>query len=168
MQEPNTDFIRRHRIISQQLSCCLVTSSSVTPYSHCLSTSSRSGLFPLLREFPIDLHTPFTMRLRRYSPVLLPSVLLLIPAFTAAQGINCEHVLVDGVSFNFEALDGPHSVMTSKAETAMTFYNTTYTINLCHSLKRTKGVPPKEDCPSNSKGKLALCAWICNTFARVS
>jgi len=96
------------------------------------------------------------MRLRRSSPLLLPSILLLIPTLAAAININCEHFRVDEKSFYFQELDGPHSVMRSEkvSELSPNLYNTTFTINICQALKKTKNVPKKEDCPNGSRGTL--------------
>jgi len=78
---------------------------------------------------------------------------LLFPFLTAAVGnFPCDEVLADGVTFNFKALDGPHSVLNSVVHhpgDETTFENTTYMIDVCKPLKKTNF----NKCPNGSRGK---------------
>ncbi|KAI9874019.1 MAG: hypothetical protein M1830_010293 [Pleopsidium flavum] len=82
------------------------------------------------------------MRLHRERS-LLPT-LLLLPHLSSAVSIDCKHVLVDGVSFDISALDGPHSVVWSRQHPP-SIVNTTFTVDVCKPLKRTKGVPKDDE-----------------------
>lgn len=81
---------------------------------------------------------------------LLSLALLATPASAMLQ---CEHIQVDGQKFNFKSLSGPHSVVTSYQETAVTV-NTTYTLDLCAALK--KDGDSTQSCPNGAKGWSAI------------
>ena len=79
---------------------------------------------------------------------------ILFPALIGAVGnINCRDVVANGVKFDFGELGGPHSVMHSINGTE-TFFNTTYTLDLCKPLERSKGVEKGKECPAGTRGKL--------------
>ncbi|KAF3766050.1 hypothetical protein M406DRAFT_231604, partial [Cryphonectria parasitica EP155] len=61
----------------------------------------------------------------------------------------CNQVQVDGQRWNFEALAGPHSVVTWQEQQPFQFVNTTYTLDLCAPLK--KEGPADESCPNGAR-----------------
>ena len=93
------------------------------------------------------------MRLSTYSSPRLSSVILLIPSLAIAISLDCKDVRVDGVSFNFKPLGGPHSLYRIK-EQSNGFKNTTFTLDICQALGKQKGVPEGEECPNGSNGRL--------------
>ncbi|KAJ3950064.1 type II membrane protein [Colletotrichum fioriniae] len=72
---------------------------------------------------------------------------LLLAPLPAAAMLDCKHIRVDDVSFNLEALGGPHSVVTSQWHPP-TYTNTSYTVDICAPLKRKGDVKKEEQCPS--------------------
>ncbi|QUC21876.1 uncharacterized protein UV8b_06117 [Ustilaginoidea virens] len=83
------------------------------------------------------------------SAVLLP---LLVAPLPGLAMLHCENVLVDGYKFNLEKLKGPHSVVTSKYDSAThTYHNTTYTLDICGTLKKSGKAKPTEECPNGSR-----------------
>jgi len=93
------------------------------------------------------------MRLPPSPPITLSSLFLLLPSFVAAISLDCGDIRIDRKSFDLSALDGPHSLYKVN-EHPNNIKNTTFTLDLCRPLKKTKGVPKDEDCPNNSRGKL--------------
>ena len=82
---------------------------------------------------------------------LLP--LVLAPAVSAAGGLACENIRVDGVSFDLSKLGGPHSVLTSRWDSlAEKHHNTTYTVDVCHPLKKSGKSKKGEECPNGTRG----------------
>ncbi|MCJ1303471.1 hypothetical protein MMC08_006281, partial [Hypocenomyce scalaris] len=80
------------------------------------------------------------------------STLFLLPSVSNAVSIDCSHVLVDGVSFNLETLGGPkHVYDVRRLEDPPKTINTTYTIDVCRPLTRSKGVPKEEECMSGTQ-----------------
>jgi autophagy-related protein 27 len=80
--------------------------------------------------------------------------LLAAPVPAWAQ-LDCSRIVIEGKRFDFSNLRGPHSVLTSEYDAlANTYHNTTYTLDLCGTLKR------KDDstkvCPAGTRGKLGL------------
>ncbi|KAI0911781.1 autophagy-related protein 27 [Ustulina deusta] len=80
-----------------------------------------------------------------YADAALVLSLLLAPLPTAAM-FRCAHVVSDGQQFNLEKLGGPHSVVTSLVE-GSGMYNTTYTVDICTYLKKTKS----DQCPNSTR-----------------
>lgn len=80
----------------------------------------------------------------------LASLLLLAPA-PAAAVFKCDELVADGHKYNFQALAGPHTVVTHEY-TRPTYHNTTYTIDLCAPLQRKGDVPKEERCPDGTRG----------------
>lgn len=76
---------------------------------------------------------------------------LLLAPLPAAAMLDCKHIRVDDVSFNLEALGGPHSVVTSQWHPP-TYTNTSYTVDICAPLKRKGDVKKEEQCPSFTRG----------------
>ena len=95
------------------------------------------------------------MRLFTYFSTRLSSVILLIPSLAIAISLNCKDVRVDGVSFNFKPLGGPHSLYRIK-EHSTGIINTTFTLDICQALGKQKGVPEGEECPNGSNGRLVF------------
>lgn len=89
------------------------------------------------------------MRLRREAAIL--PLLTLLPSLSSAVNFDCEHVVVEGKKFNFGALGGPHSV-TNIVDHPPGILNTTYTVDICKPLRRTKGIPREYECPSGTQG----------------
>lgn len=89
------------------------------------------------------------MRLQR-SSFSLPSALLLLPTLVSAVTFDCSHVRVDGQSFDFSELKGSHSVHLIE-DTPPSISNTTFTLDICNPLQRTKGVPKEDECPSGTR-----------------
>lgn len=82
----------------------------------------------------------------------LPSALLLLPALVSAVTLDCKHLRVDGQSFDLSELGGPRSVSLIE-DTPPSLTNTTFTIDICNPLQRTKGVAKEDECPSGTRGK---------------
>ncbi|KAI9810722.1 MAG: hypothetical protein M1827_006060 [Pycnora praestabilis] len=76
----------------------------------------------------------------------------LLPSLIAASTITCSSLRVKGESFDLSALSGPHTVTTSEVHPP-TVKNTTFTIDICAPLERTKNVPKGDECP--------LGTWVC-------
>ncbi|KAG8528852.1 uncharacterized protein KY384_006541 [Bacidia gigantensis] len=89
------------------------------------------------------------MRSFHHPSSTIPTLLLLLPCLTTAISIDCKNILVDKFKYDFSPLDGPHSVSTVK-ENGPRIRNTTFTINPCRRLQKTKGVPKEEDCQNGS------------------
>ena len=83
------------------------------------------------------------------TPTLL---LFLLPFLASAISLDCSDIRDKEVSFNLKALAGPHSIYKIQ-DHANSYQNTTFTIDICAPLKKTKGVPKDEDCPNGSRGK---------------
>ena len=82
---------------------------------------------------------------------LLP--LALAPIVSAAGGLACEKIRVDGVNFDLSKLGGPHSVVTSRWDSlAETHHNTTYTVDVCKPLKKSGKSKKGEECPNGTRG----------------
>lgn len=92
------------------------------------------------------------MRLRR-EPRLLPTLVFLLPATLPLSSglLNCKDTIIDGKHYTFSALDGPHSVTWSRQHPP-SIVNTTFTIDICKPLRRTKGVPKGDECRSGTRG----------------
>ena len=108
------------------------------------------------------------MRLSTYSSTPLSSVILLIPSLAIAISLDCTDVRVDGVSFNFKPLGGPHSLYRIK-EQHNGIINTTFTLDICQALGKQKGVPEGEECPNGSNGRLVfLYTVLCRILPRLT
>jgi len=73
---------------------------------------------------------------------------------TAASDFKCSEITADGHTWDLSKLGGPHSVITSEFDPP-TYYNTTYTVDICAPLKR-KGDVPKEEQDCNG-GETRVC-----------
>ncbi|KAK5128779.1 hypothetical protein LTR85_000112 [Meristemomyces frigidus] len=76
--------------------------------------------------------------------------LLLLPASISAVTLDCKHIRVDKQSFDLSALGGPKTVHQLQY-LQPSISNTTFTIDICQSLKRTKGVPKSDECASGTR-----------------
>ena len=95
------------------------------------------------------------MRLPSHSPTTLSCLFLLLPSLATAISLDCSDIRVDRTPFNLKPLDGPHNIYKVK-EHPNSITNTTFTINICRPLEKTKGVPKDEDCPNGSRGKFPV------------
>nr|CDP30495.1 Putative Autophagy protein Atg27 [Podospora anserina S mat+] len=91
------------------------------------------------------------MRSTSWLPLLSSSMAVMITASPApaAAKFNCEKLPVDGYTYNFKELSGPHTVVTSEF-LAPSYHNTTYTIDLCGGLKSKTG-GERERCPEGTR-----------------
>ena len=86
---------------------------------------------------------------------VLSSFLAIYSVVISAISIDCSDILVDKKQFNLKALEGPHSLY--KVEKPLpAIKNTTFTIDICRPLEKTKGVPKGEDCPNGSRGETLM------------
>lgn len=86
------------------------------------------------------------------SSLLFP--LLLAPLPGSAM-LDCNKIVVDDHKFNLEKLGGPHSVVTTQWNAiAETHINTTYTLDICNTLKKSGDAPKSEQCPMGTRGEL--------------
>lgn len=89
------------------------------------------------------------MRLLLHSSALLASLILLLPTLGSASDV-CEFGL-DKKTFNLHPLEKPHSVVWVENLYPPTIKTkTTFTIDLCRPLRKLKGVPAEEQCPSGT------------------
>ena len=87
----------------------------------------------------------------QYSPLARLSLLLLLPSFINAITLDCSKIVVDKKKFNLKELDNPYTLY--KVEKHFpTVSNTTFTVNICRNLKKTKGAAEDEDCPNGTRG----------------
>jgi autophagy-related protein 27 len=73
----------------------------------------------------------------------------LLPATTAM--FDCRNFVVNRQKFDLSPLGKPHSVVTTM-DTPPTVTNTSYTVDICHALKRKGDVPMKDQCPGGTNG----------------
>ncbi|KAK8077203.1 autophagy-related protein 27 [Apiospora saccharicola] len=80
------------------------------------------------------------------------SLILLLLAPAANAMLQCESIVADGKKFNMKPLGGAHSVIVSQLDSLGTnFINTTYTTDICQSLKRKGDVDRKLQCPQGTR-----------------
>ena len=77
---------------------------------------------------------------------------LLIPSLSTALSLDCSHIRAHGKKFNFEKIGGPHSVSVIE-HSPPSIHNTTWTVNLCGTLKKDKNIKPADQCPGGSYGR---------------
>lgn len=151
------------------------TSASRLATLHHLETNFESffSYSPSFSFLPFSLPSPLETRHRRtrvnpspsldirHSTVMRPSrgsrlpLLLLLPAVVSAVTFDCSHVRVDGQSFDLSELGGPHSVWRIE-DTPPSLLNTTFTIDVCSPLKKTKGVAKDDECATGTRGTCAV------------
>lgn len=81
------------------------------------------------------------------------AALLAFSSLASAVTFDCNHVRVDGQSFDFSELGGAYAVHMIE-DTPPSISNTTFTVNICTALGRTKNVPKVEECPGGTR----ICA----------
>ena len=79
---------------------------------------------------------------------LLASLLFITPAGAL---LDCSNIVINSKKFNLDRLGGPHSVVTT-LDTPPSVTNTSYTVDICHPLKRKGDIPKGEQCPGGTKG----------------
>lgn len=91
---------------------------------------------------------------------MLPSIpkttipcFLLLSSLAAAVSLDCENIQVDKKKWDLSKLGGPHSILVQDTEAHPAKSNTTWTIDICAPLKKPKGVPKGDTCPSYTRGK---------------
>ncbi|KAK3387473.1 autophagy-related protein 27 [Podospora didyma] len=97
---------------------------------------------------------PSTRRWRGLEPTsALLSLLLLTasnPLLADAKLLDCSKVVVNDHKYDFSKLGGPRSVVTTQYSPP-SYYNTTYTLDLCAPLKRKGDVAKQDECPNGSR-----------------
>ncbi|KAI7166208.1 hypothetical protein D0869_08143 [Hortaea werneckii] len=78
------------------------------------------------------------------------SALFLLPGAISAATFDCSHVRVDKQSFDLSELGGPKTVHFQQY-LPPSVSNTTYTVDICKPLQRTKGVPKTDECPTGTR-----------------
>ena len=86
------------------------------------------------------------------STALSITVPFLLSTLTSALNLDCTHIRVDKKKFNFEKLGGPHSITVIDKDRPPAIHNTTYTVDICHQLERSKSIPKTEQCPHGTYG----------------
>jgi len=74
-----------------------------------------------------------------------------VAAQSAQSQLNCKALEVDDHTFDFSALKGPHTVVTTEFA-APSYYNRTYTIDLCAPLVRKGDVEARFKCSDGTHG----------------
>lgn len=84
-------------------------------------------------------------------PSALPTVVsfLLLPSLSIA--FDCSHIRAHGKKFNFEKIRGPHTVSVVE-HSPPSIHNTTWAVDLCGTLKKSKDIKPGDQCPGGSYG----------------
>jgi hypothetical protein len=80
---------------------------------------------------------------------------MLFPTLIVAINLKCSKIVTDGKEWDLSKLGGPRSVMDSY-ETPPSWHNTTYTIDICESLKRSGDVPKRYKCLGDTRGEFQL------------
>lgn len=83
---------------------------------------------------------------------LTTTLSLLLLSFSTARAVtlDCENIVVDKQHFDLSPLGGPKTVH-HLAAIPPSISNTTFTIDICDQLGRTKGVPKTEECPMGTR-----------------
>ena len=84
--------------------------------------------------------------------VSLSSIPLFLSHLAAAVSIDCEHIRVDGKSFDLSKLAGRHAVSVHDTSRPPAEYNTTWTLDLCAPLKKLEGIRNEDQCPQGTRG----------------
>ncbi|KAK3944510.1 autophagy-related protein 27 [Diplogelasinospora grovesii] len=79
--------------------------------------------------------------------VVVAGVVVVVPV---SAMLNCKELVVDGHKFDLGALAGPHTVVTHEYSPP-SYYNTTYTLDICAPLKRKGDVPKGLECPNGAR-----------------
>ena len=89
------------------------------------------------------------------SSLFIP-LLLGLPSICTAVTFDCDHVRVDGRSYNFNSIRGPHSVLVVDDGHPPAVTNTTWTVDMCAPLKENKDVPVEDTCPKGTRSKSSI------------
>jgi hypothetical protein len=81
----------------------------------------------------------------------LPAILLLSATTATAVSLDCKNVVVKGQHFDLSELAGPRAVHLIE-DTPPSLSNTTFTVDICNPLKRTKNVPKDNECQTGTYG----------------
>ena len=109
----------------------------------------------------IHIYLSMKSNMRRFSFYpFLASLVLIYSTITSAISIDCSDIVVDKKQFNLKVLEGPHALYTVRKHLP-TITNTTFTIDICRPLEKTKGVPKGEDCPNGSRGNILTQSFAC-------
>ncbi|KAI4731650.1 hypothetical protein E4T49_00414 [Aureobasidium sp. EXF-10728] len=79
----------------------------------------------------------------------LPALLLLSATTATAVSLDCKNVVVKGQHFDLSELAGPRAVHLIE-ENPPSLSNTTFTVDICNPLKRTKNVPKDNECQTGT------------------
>jgi autophagy-related protein 27 len=81
---------------------------------------------------------------------------ILFPALIAATGnLDCSRIVIEGAFFDLSKLGGPHTV-TEGNQTAHTWKNTTYTLDICQNLDKSRDIDNDKQCPGKTRGELDI------------
>lgn len=123
-------------------------------YQIALRIESQSACHIYRPEDTVKLTGHSAMRSSSAEAALLST--LLFPLLVSAVGnIDCSQILLEGVEFDLSELGGARSVLHSVVNTigdATTYTNTTYMMDVCRPLKKTKF----NKCPNGTRGTLPL------------
>lgn len=86
------------------------------------------------------------------SPLHFLATSLLLPSLSSAVSLDCSHIRADGKKFNFEKIGGPHSVSVIE-QRPPSIHNTTWTVDLCGTLKKDKKIKAEYQCPGGTYGR---------------
>ncbi len=78
------------------------------------------------------------------------ATLLLIPAAVTAIQLDCGKIKVDGQKFDFTQLGGPKTVHNIESKPP-SIVNTTFTIDLCDTLKKEKDTKKEQNCLTGTR-----------------
>lgn len=82
------------------------------------------------------------------TPVLVLSTLFPLAPFASA--FDCNHIRVDGISFDLSRLGGPHS-LSHIENTPPSVTNTSFTFDICKPLPKDPRVPDSEQCVGGTR-----------------
>jgi autophagy-related protein 27 len=86
------------------------------------------------------------------STVSFLAATLLLSAHSSAFTFECNHIRYQGKKYNFSKIGGPHSVSYIDEDHPPSIHNYTFTVDLCGTLKKEKGVKSEEQCDSGTYG----------------
>lgn len=85
-------------------------------------------------------------------PSKLFPVAILLPFLVTSYNLDCSNIKLGDAKWNLKALDGPHSLYKITREFP-TVYNTTFTLDICRPLRKSKGKKKEEECPNGTRGE---------------
>lgn len=84
-------------------------------------------------------------------PMTAISSLLLLCSLSAAVTLDCKNIQVEKKKFDLSKLGGLHSIVVEDTISHPAKSNTTWSIDICSALKKPKGVPKQDSCPSYTR-----------------